>query len=209
VFAAGYFAAVELAAALVYRAVDGDWPRFGSGVWYVMLAAIVVSMWVQAGEELGWRGYALPRLAAQWGLGRAGVLLGVVWAFWHLPLFFIPGTSTSGQSFPVYLLQVTALSVAMTFLYWRTRGSLLLVMLMHASVNNTAGIVQSSVVDATQVFGLSSSLMAWSTAAVMWIAALYFLIRMRGMPLLGSDEAMRTTHRRTAQSMAAEPNQRS
>jgi hypothetical protein len=45
------------------------------------------------------------------------VLLGVLWAGWHFPLFFIPGADIFGQSFPVYLLQVAALSVAMAWLY--------------------------------------------------------------------------------------------
>jgi hypothetical protein len=53
----------------------------------------------------GWRGYALPRLAERFGLGGASVVLGVLWATWHLPLFFFPGADTENQSFPVYLLE--------------------------------------------------------------------------------------------------------
>ena len=43
----------------------------------------------------------------------ASVLLGMIWACWHLPLFFMSGTTTTGQSFPLYFLQVTAISVAL------------------------------------------------------------------------------------------------
>jgi membrane protease YdiL (CAAX protease family) len=53
----------------------------------------------QAGKEIGWRGHALQRLAARTGLARGSVLLGVIWAASHLPLFFIQGTDTTGQSF--------------------------------------------------------------------------------------------------------------
>jgi membrane protease YdiL (CAAX protease family) len=178
VFAAGYVAAVKLTVALVLRAVTGHWPQFGNVPWYLMAAALLVSTWVQAGEEVGWRGYALPRMASRMGLGPASLVLGVIWASWHLPLFFYPGADTAGQSFPVYLLQVTALSVAMAWLYWRTDGSLLLVMLLHAAVNNTKDVVPSAVADVTDPFALSRSPVAWLTVALLWICAAYFLARM-------------------------------
>jgi membrane protease YdiL (CAAX protease family) len=183
-FAVGYVAAIKLAVAIVHRVAFGEWPLFGREAWYVMAGAIVISTWVQAGEEIGWRGYALPRLAARLGLGPASLLLGVIWACWHLPLFLVAGTNTSGQSFPVYLLQVTALSVAMGWLYWRTDGSLLLVMLMHAAINNTKDIVPSAVAAATDPFTLSSSRVAWLTVALLWVGAAYFLWAVRA----GHDE---------------------
>ncbi len=177
-FAAGYMAAIKLGVALLHRVATGAWPRFGPEAWYVILVAIVFSTPVQAGEEIGWRGYALPRLAARLGLARASLLLGVIWAAWHLPLFFVPGVDKYGQSFPVYLLQVPALSVAIAWLYGHTNGSLLLVMLMHSAVNQTLGIVPSAVPGATNPFALSTSLVAWLTAALLWICAGYFLVRM-------------------------------
>jgi membrane protease YdiL (CAAX protease family) len=111
----------------------------------------------------------------------------MIWAIWHLPLFFVPETSTFGQSFPVYLLQVTALSVVVAWLYWRTEGSLLLVMLLHAAVNNTKDIVPSAVPGATNTFALSPSLVAWLTVAFLWITAVYFLGRMSGTTTLPSS----------------------
>lgn len=178
VFAAGFMAAIKLSAALVHRAATGAWPRFGDEAWYVITVALVVSTPVQAGEEIGWRGYALPRMAARIGLGPAGVILGVIWACWHLPLFFMAGSDTYGQAFPVYLLQVTAISVAMAWLYAHTNASLLLVMLLHAAVNNTKDIVPSALPGATRVFTLHASLVAWLTVALLWIFGIYFLLRM-------------------------------
>ena len=104
VFAVGYTAAIKLAVALLHRLATGAWPPFGQTPLYIMVGAIILSTPVQAGEEIGWRGYALPRLAGHLGLAPASIVLGVLWACWHLPLFFIPGADTSGQSFPVYLL---------------------------------------------------------------------------------------------------------
>jgi len=189
VFAAGYMAAIKLAVAVVHRAAIDAWPQFGTEALYLIPFAIAVSTVVQAGEEIGWRGYALPRLAARLGLARASLVLGVVWAFWHLPLFYIAGTDTTGQSFPFYLLQVTALSVAIAWLYGHTGGSLPLVMLMHAAINNTAGIVPSAVPDATQPLALSASLVGWLTLALLWMGAGYFLLRMPKTDLSPSPAA--------------------
>ena len=179
-FAIGYMAATKLLAALIHRMALGNWPTFGDTSVPLMLGAILVSTWVQAGEEVGWRGYALPRLATYVGLGAASVLVGVLWALWHVPLFFLQGSGSAGQSFPVYLLHVTALSVAMSWLYWRTEGSLLLVMLMHASVNNTTGIVPAAVPDAVDAMSFDGSLVAWVTVGLSWVVAALLLSRMRG-----------------------------
>lgn len=183
-FAASYMAAIKLAVALLHRLATGAWPSFGQTSVLVMAGALIVSTPVQAGEEIGWRGYALPRLAEHVGLGRASLGLGVIWACWHLPLFFmVPGADTSGQSFPLYLLQVTALSVAMAWLYWHANGCLLPVMLMHAAVNNTKDIVPSAVAGAANPLTLDASLVGWLTVALLWIPAAYFLVRMRGADL--------------------------
>jgi membrane protease YdiL (CAAX protease family) len=152
-----------------------------------MLAATFLSTIIggQAGEELGWRGFALPRLAASFGLGGASILLGILWATWHLPLFLIefPGSDTFGQSFPLYALQVTAISVTMAWLWASTRGSLLPVMLFHAAVNNTKDIVPSGDPAASNPWSLSRSHVAWLTALLLWLVAGYCLVRMRKMKL--------------------------
>jgi membrane protease YdiL (CAAX protease family) len=171
-------AAIKLAVALVHRVAVGAWPRFGQEAWYIIVVSIVIATVVQAGEEIGWRGYALPRLAARLGLAQASLLLGVIWACWHLPLFFIPGLNQTGQSFPVYLLMVTALSVAIAWLFGHTNGSLLLAMLMHSAINQTTNIVPMADTGATSPLALSNSPVAWLTLALLWTSAAYFLVRM-------------------------------
>ncbi len=189
-FALGYMTVTKLAAAGIVRLATGAWPAFGDTPWPLLLAAAVATAWAQAGEEVGWRGYALPRLTRRVGLGAAGILLGLIWALWHLPLFFIPGTGSDGQSFPLYLMHVTALSVAMAWLYWRAEGSLLLVMLMHAAVNNTTNIVPAVAPGADNPLSLEGSLVGWVTVAVSWLVAVPCLFAMRGVRVGASLEAL-------------------
>lgn len=177
-FAAGYMVAVKLMAALAYRVIAAAWPAFDLMPLLLLVPAVVMSTPFQIGEELGWRGYALPRLASRIGLAAASLVLGVVWSLWHLPLFFLPATDLTGQPFPAFLLSVTALSVAMAWLYTRTGGSLLLVMLMHSAVNNTTGIVPASVPGGTDPLALTATPVGWLTTAVLWVGAAYFLTRM-------------------------------
>ena len=141
-------------------------------------AAIAFSTPFQAGEEIGWRGYALPRLAARVGLPRASLLLGVIWALWHLPQFYIAGADSYHQSFVVWSAQVIAMSAAFAWLYTRTGGSLLLVMLLHAAINNSKDIVPAGIAPPPGVFTLQVSTATWLTAGLMWLCAAYLLQRL-------------------------------
>jgi len=179
--AAGYMLVIKLSAAVLIRATTGTWPAFGTESMFVMLVATVLSTPVQAGEEIGWRGFALPRLARTVGLAPAAIIVGVAWAAWHLPLFYLlPAADTYHQSFLVYGLGVTAISVAMAYLYRRSDNSLLLTMLMHAAVNNTKDIVPSAGPPGG-VWSLHATPVGWTSAGLMCAIASYFLVRMRGM----------------------------
>lgn len=179
-FALLFMVSVKLLVALVVRIGTGAWPVFGDTL-PLMFAAAIGSTLIggQVGEELGWRGYALPGLARKLGLPRASLLLGIVWATWHLPLFFILGGDTVGQSFPLYLLQVTAISVAIAWLFMKTRGSLLPTMLLHAAVNNTKDIVPSAVPGASNPWLLHATTVGWLTLAILWTCAAWFLFDTR------------------------------
>jgi len=186
-FAVAYILIVKLSVALLHRLVFGSWPRFGSELLVVMLVATIFSTPVQSGEEIGWRGYALPRLAELMGYARASLLLGVVWAVWHLPQFFFVAADTYKQSFPIWSLQVVALSVAMAWVYVGTNGSLLLTMLMHAAVNNLKDVVPSAASNPMNAFSLHASRVMYLTVLVMWLAAAYFLPRLHRPGALSSQ----------------------
>jgi hypothetical protein len=120
------------------------------------------------------------------------LLLGAIWAVWHLPLFFLPRADTYAQSFPVYLLGVTALSVAIAWLYAHTNGSLLLTMLMHSAVNQVIGIVSDILAPGEKPFALGASLAFVLTVAWMWITAVYFIVRMPKAQLPPVEETTRS-----------------
>jgi membrane protease YdiL (CAAX protease family) len=82
-------------------------------------------------EELRWRGYALPRLQQRYGALAASLLLGVIWAGWHLPNWFLPDSNQAATSFPIFVVGAVALSIILAWLYNSTGGSLLLVILAH------------------------------------------------------------------------------
>jgi membrane protease YdiL (CAAX protease family) len=177
-FALSFMVAVKLAAAVLHRIFLGAWPRFSVDALLMAPFAVAFSTPFQAGEEIGWRGYALPRLAARFGLRPASLLLGVIWSAWHIPQFYIAGGDSYHQSFLAWAPQVVALSVALAWLYARTGGSLLLVMLLHAAVNNTKDIVPAALPDPRGIFTLHASAMSWLTLALLWVCAAYLLRRM-------------------------------
>ena len=87
------------------------------------------------GEELGWRGLALPVMLRLWKPLNAAIILGVIWGFWHLPTFFISTLSQSHLWFPLFAVNSTSLSILMTWLYRRTNGDLALMVLVHLTAN--------------------------------------------------------------------------
>jgi membrane protease YdiL (CAAX protease family) len=91
-------------------------------------------------EEPGWRGFALPRLQDRYGALVASVVLGLFWAFWHLPLFFSPASTQHQLGIPFlwYVVYHVALTIRFTWLFNNAGRSVFLAMLMHAQ-NNVIG----------------------------------------------------------------------
>jgi membrane protease YdiL (CAAX protease family) len=93
------------------------------------------------GEELGWRGFALPRLQVQRTALGASIVLGLLWGVWHVPRWIWGTTASPTQLVPALVLQVlgiTGFAVLLTWVFNNTGGSLLLTMLFHASIAATS-----------------------------------------------------------------------
>ena len=96
------------------------------------------------GEELGWRGFLLPELQKKHTNLKSSIIIGVMWFIWHIPLWFAPfGTLVSGESISflsvtTYFLMLICLSIIITWLVINSKGSVLVAILFHLSIN--AGI---------------------------------------------------------------------
>jgi uncharacterized protein len=104
--------------------------------WGLLPAALLVATLTDGlGEELGWRGFALPQLLARRTPLTASLVLGLVWAAWHLPLLWTAGAVLHDQPPWLLVLDVVAKAVLFTWVFLHTRGSVLIAVLFHASLN--------------------------------------------------------------------------
>jgi membrane protease YdiL (CAAX protease family) len=108
------------------------------------LALVVVMMLFGGGqEEPGWRGFALTPLQTRFGPLRASILIGVIWAVWHLPLFIlVEGYDNAGSgvmgvasTFVGFVGYTVSLALMLTWVFNRTGGSVFMAMLLHGSLN--------------------------------------------------------------------------
>jgi CAAX protease family protein len=91
------------------------------------------------GEEPGWRGFALPRLQRLYGPLVGSLILGPLWALWHLPFFWVPAWSFPPTLFNIVMFVVAAvpLTIVMTWVFNNTKGSVLMAILVHATFDFT------------------------------------------------------------------------
>lgn len=135
-------AGLGLAALVIDKLLGGapNWPGP-----HALALAPVVFLWVLvfsvAGEETGWRGYLLPKLLDRTGPVRASLVLGVIWAAWHLPLWALPGDFHAAVPVWVFVVQILAVSIIYTWLWLASSGSLIMVHVFHAASNATLGLL--------------------------------------------------------------------
>jgi len=128
----GIPALVYLGAALNGTIAD----PFPFSTWYAMLSALALALLLGPIEEFGWRGVGLPLLHGRFAPLWAGLLLGAVWALWHVPAFLLSGTPQSSWSFAPYFIGLLAVSVVLTPMFNVARGSILIAALFHFQLMN-------------------------------------------------------------------------
>jgi uncharacterized protein len=134
----GWYALVlilpALAAGAGWMAMSGF--RFGKLTGDPLLLVVLGGLLAGVFEEFGWSGVAFPALQARLGFLRAGVVLGVIWALWHLPALFAAAPALHVNfSFVPFLLLAIPLRILLGWIYNGTGGSILLPVLFHASVD--------------------------------------------------------------------------
>lgn len=162
---------VVAAIALAFARAAGD------GAPFIPTRAIPLTLGLQlitgaVGEELGWRGYLLPRLGARIGAISAAVVMGTLWAAWHLPAFFTPGMPHQALPIPMvsFLVAIACFGVFLAMLFDASDASVLPTMLAHLSLNVTLAIGGVSL----------ASVVFWRTmAAVYFVVAVGGVVRLR------------------------------
>jgi uncharacterized protein len=134
-------AVFSLAVAGVYTLFGGSWaeaapPAILAGPLLLLpLFLAILTLTDGLGEELAWRGFALPRLLTRYNALVASVVLGVIWALWHLPLLWTEGNGMFHLPVWLLLLDLTAKAILFTWVFLHTRGSVLIAMLFHGATN--------------------------------------------------------------------------
>jgi membrane protease YdiL (CAAX protease family) len=119
-------------------------------------------------EELGWRGFAVPRLRGRYGVVGSGLLVGVVWAAWHAPFYLLPGSAVVVGGFPFvwFAVVVVAYSVLFSWLVTRAADSVVPAVLFHAGTNTAAGSLGLVAVDDPVALGLYALVLYAAVATV-------------------------------------------
>ena len=143
----------------------------------LLVGAILGPLW----EEPGWRGFALPRLQQQYGPLAGTAILGVLWGLWHLPGFFGGWLGElSLSSLSASLLGITAFAFILTWAYNHTRGSLLIMILLHSAFNAASAfggqILPADMPETVRALVFSG----WIPAATYTACAILILLFTRG-----------------------------
>ncbi|HSB90309.1 MAG TPA: CPBP family intramembrane glutamic endopeptidase [Anaerolineales bacterium] len=164
--------------AVAARIVERKWPDLGLLGQVNYIPNLGLAAWLfwlvtyGLGEEIGWRGFALPRLQHGRSAAQATLILGLLWALWHLPAFFYLDTyqQMGLWMFPFLAVTIVCGAVVYTWIYNCTGGSVLMAAIFHASFNffsasaagagtvaivMTAGVVIASLV-IPRVYGLEN-----------------------------------------------------
>lgn len=104
----------------------------------LMIVSIFIFMMVGIwGEEVGWRGFALPKLQEKYHPLLASLILGAIWAIWHLPLFFIKGSQQAQLGMTYFFLATLGYSILYSWIYNGSKESLFMIWLLHSMNNAT------------------------------------------------------------------------
>lgn len=97
------------------------------------------------GEEFGWRGYILPKMIAKFGLLKAGILLGLIWETWHIPMHYMSYQNYGEYLIPAFLvigfINLTLQSVIMAYIFTKSNGSIFLMILYHFTITSSCIIL--------------------------------------------------------------------
>lgn len=139
-------------------------------------------------QELGWRGYALPRLQERHSALVSALVSGLLWGLWHVPLFWTPGApqqmSAAGNPLPLALIATavlydTSLTVLFTWLFNHTGGSIPVAFVFHASIDTAILTPMVLGISDVPLSGDSPMFLIFLGLVLVWVA---FVLRTLGRP---------------------------
>jgi len=140
---------------------------------YVVAGPVMLFAGGPVFEEIGWRGFALPRLQRLHGPLLGSLVLGSLWALWHLPLFLIPAWDTPHGSLldvALFVIWAVSITVIFTWVFNNTKGSVLLAILAHGSVNSAAVAVYGLFPTPAVTSSITNFVIGFGVAAVVVVA---------------------------------------
>jgi len=113
------------------------------------ILSMIILVLVPVLEELGWRGYGVDSLASKFNLFSASIIFGILWAIWHLPVFFIKGSYQLSlwEQNPLFAINffvgILPLAIIMNYLYYMNQRSITLLALFHVIVNFSSELFEA------------------------------------------------------------------
>lgn len=111
----------------------------------MIIMGLVWPLFSSFGEELGWRGYILPKMLTKYSALKAGIILGTIWEIWHLPMHYIAYKDYGIYMIPAFLvigfINIILQSVIMTNIFVRSNGNLKLMIIYHYTITSSSIIV--------------------------------------------------------------------
>jgi membrane protease YdiL (CAAX protease family) len=133
---------IALLAAEVFIVLGGSTIVPEQPIGFPLLMSIFLSLITGAmGEELGWRGFLLPRLQQRYNALVSSLIVGVIWAIWHLPLWSLPGYGWDVIPYWTFALGAISTSVISTWVLNNTGGSLVMASIIHLMMNFGMSVV--------------------------------------------------------------------
>jgi membrane protease YdiL (CAAX protease family) len=141
-----FFPAISVLAALLDILTGGSGVIWGKAVEQLAIIPTLITLFLPAFmEELGWRGYALDQLQSRWSALVSSLILGILWAFWHTPLFFFKDSiqykmGFGSLGFWTFIMGTVFVAIYLTWIFNNTCRSTLSAILWHAAANGWAAV---------------------------------------------------------------------
>jgi hypothetical protein len=141
-----------IALAIFYFAIDSSvsFGKIDSWLNAVIYFFVIFFLGGPLGEEIGWRGFLQPKLMERFSPIVASLIIFAIWFAWHIPLFWLEGAAQQGSSMLNFATMVLCMSFLFTWLYLKTKGSLMLALLFHTSINYVSAYITPIVLPFTE-----------------------------------------------------------